>query len=169
MFPISSFLNYILGTIILKKNTLMMKKLIIGFANLLIRMKKYSIDIYKDFIVDLQIIVETNYAPLSGALEVKKNSNAKLKKRILEKFKYIDSKIFDQMIPFFTSDYARFLDRIELARLLSKHSINFGIFGKEWPGYPEFRKFVGGHISNEMSYLKFIRNQKLISITIHMV
>ena len=33
--------------------------------------KKYSIDIYKDFIVDLQIIVETNYAPLSGALEVK--------------------------------------------------------------------------------------------------
>ena len=34
--------------------------------------KKYSIDIYKDFIVDLQIIVETNYAPLSGALEVKK-------------------------------------------------------------------------------------------------
>ena len=34
--------------------------------------KKYSIDIYKEFIVDLQIIVETNYVPLSGDLQVKK-------------------------------------------------------------------------------------------------
>ena len=78
----------------------MIKKLVIGFQNLLIKMKKkYSLDFYKNFIVDLQIIVETNYSPLSGCLEVKKIAS-KIKKRILEKFNYIDSKLFNQMLPF---------------------------------------------------------------------
>ena len=73
------------------------------------------------------------------------------------------------MIPFFTSDYARFLDRIELARLLSKHSINFGIFGKNGQVILNLGNLLEVIFQMKMSYLKFIRNQKLISITIHMV
>ena len=34
--------------------------------------KKYPLETYKNFLVDLQIIVETNYIPLSGYLDVKK-------------------------------------------------------------------------------------------------
>ena len=122
--------------------------------------KKYSLDFYKNFIVDLQIIVETNYSPLSGCLEVKKIAS-KIKKRILEKFNYIDSKLFNQMLPFFTTEYARFLDRIELARLLSKHSFNFGIFGKEWIDYPEFQTFVGDHISKEKDLFEIYKKTKI--------
>ena len=93
--------------------------------------KKYSLESYKNFLVDLQIIVETNYDPLSGYLDVKKIAS-KVKKRILKMFNYIDTEIFNQLIPFFTTEYSRFLDRIELARLLSKYSTNFGLFGKDW-------------------------------------
>ena len=34
--------------------------------------KKYPLETYKNFLVDLQTIVETNYIPLSGYLDVKK-------------------------------------------------------------------------------------------------
>ena len=122
--------------------------------------KKYSIDIYKEFIVDLQIIVETNYVPLSGDLQVKKIA-LKIKKKILEKFNYINSTLFYQIIPFLSTDYARFLDRIELARLLSKHSFNFGIFGEEWSSYPEFELFVGNHISKESELFEIYKKSKI--------
>ncbi len=122
--------------------------------------KKYSIDIYKEFIVDLQIIVETNYVPLSGDLQVKKIA-LKIKKKILEKFNYINSTLFNQIIPFLSTDYARFLDRIELARLLSKHSFNFGIFGEEWSSYPEFELFVGNHISKESELYEIYKKSKI--------
>ena len=122
--------------------------------------KKYSIDIYKEFIVDLQIIVETNYIPLSGDLQVKKIAT-KIRKRILEKFNYINSALFNQIIPFFSTDYARFLDRIELARLLSKYSFNFGLFGEEWSNYPEFKLFTGNHISNESELFEIYKKSKI--------
>ena len=39
-------------------------------------------------------------------------------------FNYIDTKIFNQIIPFFTTEYSRFLDRIELQDCyLNIHSI----------------------------------------------
>ena len=43
--------------------------------------KKYKLDFYKKFIVDLQVIVETNYIPLSGNLNVKLIAS-KIKARI---------------------------------------------------------------------------------------
>ena len=45
--------------------------------------KKYSLESYKNFLVDLQIIVETNYVPLSGYLDVKKIAS-KVKKGFLK-------------------------------------------------------------------------------------
>ena len=52
------------------------------------------------FLVDLQCIVETNYIPLSGNLDVKRIAK-KIKERVLKDFKFINSKIFKQIIPFF--------------------------------------------------------------------
>ena len=64
-------------------------------------------------------------------------------------FNYIDTEIFNQIIPFLQQNTQDFLDRIELARLLSKHSINFGLFGKDWTSYTEFESFSSDHISSE--------------------
>ena len=72
--------------------------------------------------MDLQCIVETNYI-LSGNLDVKQLLK-KLRKS-LKDFKFINSKSLKNYT-FFSTDYPRFLDRIETARLLSKHSHNFG-------------------------------------------
>ncbi len=122
--------------------------------------KKYSLDIYKNFLVDLQIIVETNYIPLSGDLDVKKIA-LKIKKRIIQKFNYIESRLFDQLLRFFSTEYSRFLDRIELARLLSKHSFNFGLFGKDWSYYKEFEAFAENFISNEKQLFEIYKKSKI--------
>jgi len=122
--------------------------------------KKYPLETYKNFLVDLQTIVETNYIPLSGYLDVKKIAS-KVKKRILNMFNFIDTKIFDQIIPFFTTEYSRFLDRIELARLLSKHSTNFGLFGKDWTSYSEFESFSSDHISSEKELFSIYKKTKI--------
>ena len=75
-------------------------------------------------------------------------------------FNYIDTKIFNQLIPFFTTEYSRFLDRIELARLLSKHSTNFGLFGKDWTSYSEFEAFSSDHISSEKELFSIYKKTK---------
>ena len=110
--------------------------------------------------MDLQIIVETNYVPLSGYLDVKKIAS-KVKKRILKMFNYIDTEIFNQLLPFFTTEYSRFLDRIELARLLSKYSTNFGLFGKDWTNYTEFESFSSNHISSEKELFSIYKKTKI--------
>ena len=122
--------------------------------------KKYKLDFYKKFIVDLQVIVETNYIPLSGNLNVKLIAS-KIKARIKEYFKYLNSQIFREWLPFFSTEYPRFLDRIELARLLSKHSFNFGLFGKEWLHFLEFESFAGAHISNTQDLFEVYRKSKI--------
>ena len=76
-------------------------------------------------------------------------------------FNYIDTEIFNQLIPFFTTEYSRFLDRIELARLLSKHSINFGLFGKDWTSYTEFESFSSDHISSEKELFSIYKKTKI--------
>ena len=115
-------LIYILETMNLKKKILLIVILLNGFSELTHKNEnKYQLDFYKKFIVDLQLIVESNYFPLSGNLNVKLISS-KIKTRIKEYFKYLNSQIFREWLPFFSTEYPRFLDRIELARLLSKHS-----------------------------------------------
>ena len=121
---------------------------------------KYSLSFYKNFIVDLQCIVETNYIPLSGNLDVKKIAKI-LKKRILKNFKFINTQIFKEFIPFFSTDYPRFLDRIETARLLSKYSYNFGLFGKGWKDIAEFNSFAGDHIYSEERLFDIYRKSKI--------
>ena len=76
-------------------------------------------------------------------------------------FNYIDAEIFNQLIPFFTTEYSRFLDRIELARLLSKHSTNFGLFGKDWTSYSEFESFSSDHISSEKELFSIYKKTKI--------
>ena len=120
---------------------------------------KYDTAFYKSFLVDLQCIVETNYIPLSN-LDVKRIAK-KIKERVLKDFKFINSKIFKQIIPFFSTDYPRFLDRIETARLLSKHSHNFGLFGKGWKYLVEFHTFAGDHIDSEKRLFEIYRKSKI--------
>ena len=76
-------------------------------------------------------------------------------------FNYIDTEIFNQLIPFFTTEYSRFLDRIELARLLSKYSTNFGLFGKDWKNYTEFESFSSNHISSEKELFSIYKKTKI--------
>ena len=52
--------------------------------------------------MDLQIIVETKYIPLSGYLDVKK-LRQKLKKGFLKCLTH-DTEIFNQILPFFTTN-----------------------------------------------------------------
>ena len=122
--------------------------------------KKYEIDFYKQFIVDLQLIVESNYVPLSGDIDVKLLA-LKLTEKIQQHFKYLNSQIFKELISFFSTDYSRFLDRIELARLLSKHSFNFALFGKEWKNYSEFDSFAGNHISKQEELFEIYKKTKI--------
>tara|TARA_B100001057_G_C22864669_1_gene955983 strand:+ start:2824 stop:4104 length:1281 start_codon:yes stop_codon:yes gene_type:complete len=121
---------------------------------------KYRIDFWKEFIVDLQIIVESNYEPLSGDLKVKMIAS-KIKQRIRDNFKYINSEIFRQWIPFFSTEYARYLDRALLAKLLSKHSYQFALFGKGWSEILEFESFAGKHISDQKKLFEIYKKSKI--------
>ena len=76
-------------------------------------MKTNTIQPLQELFSGFTMFVETNYIPLSGNLDVKRIAK-KIKERVLKDFKFINSKIFKQII-FFSTDYPRFLDRIETA------------------------------------------------------
>ncbi len=121
---------------------------------------KYELDFWKLFMTDLQIIVEANYEPLSGNIDVK-FLEYKIKQRIKKNFKYPSSQIFKEWRTFFSTEYPRFLDRLVLARLLSKHSYNFGLFGKEWINILEFKDFSGKHIENQQELFEIYKKTKI--------
>ena len=78
------FLNCILETTAIPKKHFNDNLIKGWFAELTdAKEKKYSLESYKNFLVDLQIIVETNYDPLSGYLDVKKIAS-KVKKGFLK-------------------------------------------------------------------------------------
>ena len=121
---------------------------------------KYDLEFWKEFIVDCQVITESSYEPLSGNLDVKLIAS-NLKQRFKKNFKYINSRLFEEWLRFFSTDYARFLDRLTLARLLSKYSFNYGLFGRDWKDISEFELFSGGHISESNELFEIYKRSKI--------
>ncbi len=121
---------------------------------------KYELDFWKEFVVDCQVIVESSYEPLSGNLDVKLIAS-KMQQRMKKNFKYSNSEIFKQWLPFFSTEYARYLDRLTLARLLSKYSMNYGLFGNHWTSIPEFESFSGKHISEQNQLFEIYKKSKI--------
>ena len=105
-------------------------------------------------------LTESSYEPLSGNLDVKLIASS-LNQRFKKNFKYLNSELFEEWLRFFSTDYPRFLDRLTLARLLSKYSFNYGLFGKDWRNIQEFESFSGGHISESNQLFEIYKRSKI--------
>ena len=124
------------------------------------REKIKPIEDYKKFVIDLQTITELNYQPLSGKLNVEKISNL-VKKKISENFEFVNAQIFNEWIRFFSTEYPRFLDRIKLARLISKNSFNIALIGEGWSSFDEFENFSVKKIDDYKKLYEFYRKSKV--------
>ena len=122
--------------------------------------KKLTINEYKEFICELQNIVELNYKPLSGELEIFELVK-KIRKTIKKIFRNPNQQIFKEWQRFFSTEYPRFLDRLNMARLMSRFSHNFIVVSDGWERLDEFLDFTKKKIDDKNIFYETIRKTKI--------
>ena len=133
-------------------------------TNLINFIEKYeenlSLEKVKKILIYLQSLTEILYEPLSGNLDTKFISK-KIEEKLSRELSKQSVEILSPVIKFFSTEYPRFQDRIELARLLTKHSSNFTLVGKGWDVYDEFSEFYKGEIQNQMLLYGIYKKSKI--------
>ena len=122
--------------------------------------KKLTINEYKEFVCELQNIVELNYKPLSGELEIFELVK-KIRKTIKKIFRNPNQQIFKEWQRFFSTEYPRFLDRLNMARLMSRFSNNFIVVSDGWERVDEFLDFTKKKIDDKNIFYETIRKTKI--------
>ena len=122
--------------------------------------KKLTINEYKEFVCELQNIVELNYKPLSGELEIFELVK-KIRKTIKKIFRNPNQQIFREWQRFFSTEYPRFLDRLNMARLMSRFSNNFIVVSDGWERLDEFLDFTKKKIDDKNIFYETIRKTKI--------
>ena len=122
--------------------------------------KKLTINEYKEFVCELQNIVELNYKPLSGELKIFKLVK-KIRKTIKKIFRNPNQQIFKEWQRFFSTEYPRFLDRLNMARLMSRFSSNFIVVGDGWERLNEFLDFYRKKIEDKDNLYELFKRSKI--------
>ena len=122
--------------------------------------KKLTINEYKEFVCELQNIVELNYKPLSGELEIFELVK-KIRKTIKKNFRNPNQQIFKEWQRFFSTEYPRFLDRLNMARLMSSFSNNFIVVGDGWERLNEFLDFYRKKIEDKDNLYELFKRSKI--------
>ena len=122
--------------------------------------KKLTINEYKEFVCELQNIVELNYKPLSGELEIFELVK-KIRKTIKKNFRNPNQQIFKEWQRFFSTEYPRFLDRLNMARLMSSFSNNFIVVGDGWERLNEFLDFYRKKIEDKNDLYELFKRSKI--------
>ena len=122
--------------------------------------KKLTINEYKEFVCELQNIVELNYKPLSGELKIFKLVK-KIRKTIKKIFRNPNQQIFKEWQRFFSTEYPRFLDRLNMARLMSRFSSNFIVVGDGWERLNEFLDFYRKKIEDKDDLYELFKRSKI--------
>ena len=122
--------------------------------------KKLTINEYKEFVCELQNIVELNYKPLSGELEIFELVK-KIRKTIKKNFRNPNQQIFKEWQRFFSTEYPRFLDRLNMARLMSRFSNNFIVVSDGWERLNEFSDFYREKIDDKIDLYELFKKSKI--------
>ena len=122
--------------------------------------KKLTINEYKEFVCELQNIVELNYKPLSGELEIFELVK-KIRKTIKKNFRNPNQQIFKEWQRFFSTEYPRFLDRLNMARLMSRFSNNFIVVSDGWERLNEFSDFYREKIDDKIDLYELFKKTKI--------
>ena len=119
-----------------------------------------TVNQYKEFICELQNIVELNYEPLSGELDVKKLAE-KVKNLMISRFEFTNNELFNGWKRYFSTEYPRVLDRIAMARLISTFSNNFVVVSDGWERVEEFIDYHMKKINKTKDLYRLLKKSKI--------
>lgn len=126
------------------------------FFSILIR-KIISIGMQQE-IRQVKRIIQNNYTPLGGNLDI-----LKIKKKIKNNF---NAEYFDFLwskLKYIVRDYPRYLDRVSIGDTLVKinKSLNIFIAGYNWKLYPKYKKISHDHIESYSQLISIYKRSKI--------
>jgi len=130
------------------------------------KLKKYSRKLISNILFGtksieliMKEIVEKNYEPLTGSLDIKKLES--IIRNEVSISAQTQNNSFEDRLNFYVQTYPRKIDREVLAKAAIRASKKISLYGPNWSSYSDFKKFDKGFIDSQEKLLSVYQNSNI--------